>query len=112
MKTLITALAIAAMLAIPAMAKTEHTRATHIHPNHVVSHNSASHNPVTQTNSDCRFAHGETDPDPESVSSFSTTAKPTKAIPPGNPRGVVIDHAAIFLSSRSRFSIAEIRSSA
>jgi hypothetical protein len=70
MKTLITALAVTAMLAIPAVAKTERTRATHIQPNHVVSHNSVSHNPVAQLKastqlkaSHCHFHDGEADPD-------------------------------------------------
>jgi hypothetical protein len=70
MKTLITALAITATLAIPALAKTERTRAAHIQPNHVVSHNSVSHNPVAQLKassgvraSHCRFHEGEADPD-------------------------------------------------
>ena len=51
MKTLITALAVTAILAIPADAKTQRTRATHIQPNHVLSHNSVSHNPVAQLGS-------------------------------------------------------------
>ena len=68
MKTLITVGAITAMLAIPAVAKTEHTRATHT--NHAVSHHSLSHNPAAQLKassqikaSQCRFHEGETDPD-------------------------------------------------
>jgi hypothetical protein len=70
MKTLITALAATAMLAIPAVAKTERARAAHIQPNHIVSHNSVSHNPVAQLNtssqiraSHCHFHDGEADPD-------------------------------------------------
>jgi hypothetical protein len=70
MKTLITALAATAMLAIPAVAKTERTRAAHIQPNHIVSHNSVSHNPVAQLKassqiraSHCHFHDGEADPD-------------------------------------------------
>jgi hypothetical protein len=68
MKTLITALAATAMLAIPAVAKTERTRAAQ--PNHIVSHNSVSHNPVAQLKassqiraSHCHFHDGEADPD-------------------------------------------------
>jgi hypothetical protein len=70
MKTLITALAITAMLAIPAIAKTERTRAAHVQPNHVLSHNSVSHNPAAQLKASsqirasyCHFHDGETDPD-------------------------------------------------
>jgi hypothetical protein len=65
MKTLITALAATAMLAIPAVAKTERARAAHIQPNHIVSHN-----PVAQLTtssqiraSHCHFHDGEADPD-------------------------------------------------
>jgi hypothetical protein len=60
MKTLITALAVTAMLAIPAVAKTERTRAAHIQPNHVVSHNSVSHNPVAQlkASTQLKASHG------------------------------------------------------
>jgi hypothetical protein len=64
MKTLITALAVTAMLAIPAAAKTQRTRAAHIEPNRVVSHNSVSRNPVAQLKASyCRFHDGEADPD-------------------------------------------------
>ena len=69
MRTL-TALAVTAILASSAIAKTERTRAAHIQPNHVLSHNSASHNPVAQLKassqikaSHCRFHEGEADPD-------------------------------------------------
>jgi hypothetical protein len=72
MRTLITALAVTAILAIPAVAKTERTRAVHIQPNHVVSHNSVNHNPVAQLNASsrirasyCHFHDGEADPDPQ-----------------------------------------------
>ena len=67
MKTLITALAVTAMLAIPAVAKTERTRAAaHIQPNRVLSHNSVSRNPVGQLKASyCRFHDGEADPDPQ-----------------------------------------------
>jgi hypothetical protein len=72
MKTLITALAVAVttMLAIPAAAKTERTRAAHVQPNHVLSRNSVSHNPAAELTassqiraSHCRFRDGEADPD-------------------------------------------------
>jgi hypothetical protein len=65
MKTLITALAVTAILATSAVAKTERTRAAHIQHNNGVSHNSVSHNSETQLNASyCRFHNGETDPDP------------------------------------------------
>jgi hypothetical protein len=64
MKTLITVLAVTAMLATSAVAKTERTRAAHIQSNHVMSHNSVSRNPVGQIKaSNCRFHDGEADPD-------------------------------------------------
>jgi hypothetical protein len=61
MKTLITALAVTAILATSAVAKTERTRAAHIQHNNTVSHNS---NSGTMLNHNCRFHDGETDPDP------------------------------------------------
>jgi hypothetical protein len=65
MKTLITALAVTAILATSAVAKTQRTRAAHIaHNNNSVSHNSVNHNSGTMLNHNCRFDHGETDPDP------------------------------------------------
>jgi hypothetical protein len=70
MKTVITALAVTTMLAVPAAAKTERTRAAHVQPNHVLSHNSVSHNPVAELKassqikaSHCHFHDGEADPD-------------------------------------------------
>ena len=79
MKTLITALAVTAMLAIPAVAKTERTRAAaHIQPNRVLSHNSVSRNPVAQFGSFCRFRDGETDPDSGFGSRSCATARNTK----------------------------------
>jgi hypothetical protein len=48
MKTLITALAVTVILAIPADAKTQRTRATHVQPNSSLNHNSVSRNPVAQ----------------------------------------------------------------
>jgi hypothetical protein len=64
MKTLITALAVTVILAMPADAKTQRTRAAHIQPNQVLSRNSVSRNPVAQIKaSHCRFHDGEADPD-------------------------------------------------
>ncbi len=65
MKTLVTALAVTAMLAIPAVAKTERSRAAaQIQPNRIVSHNSVRSNPVGQIKASyCRFHDGEADPD-------------------------------------------------
>jgi hypothetical protein len=63
MKTLITALAVTAILAIPADAKTQRTRAAHIQSNSTLSHNSMSRNPVARFGSYCHFRDGETDPD-------------------------------------------------
>jgi hypothetical protein len=62
MKTLTTAIALTAVLATSAIARTERTRPAHIHVNIVVSH-SVSHNPVAQSDSYCHFHGGETDPD-------------------------------------------------
>ena len=64
MKTLITALAVTAVFATSAVAKTQRTKEVRIQHNNALSHNSVSRNPVTQINSYCRFEHGETDPDP------------------------------------------------
>jgi hypothetical protein len=65
MKTLITitALAVTAILATSAVAKTQRTKGVHVHPSNSVSHNAVRQSP-TQINSYCRFDHGETDPDP------------------------------------------------
>jgi hypothetical protein len=70
MKTLITTLAVTAILAIPAVAKTERMRTAHIQSNHVVSHDSVSHNPAAQLKASsqikasyCHFHDGEADPD-------------------------------------------------
>ncbi len=69
MKTLITALAVTALLAIPAVAK-DRTRAAHIQPNHILQRHSVSQNPAAQIKdssqiraSHCRFHDGEADPD-------------------------------------------------
>ena len=64
MKTLIIALAVTAMLATSAVAKTQRPREVRVQHNNSLSHNSVSRNPVSQINSYCRFEHGETDPDP------------------------------------------------
>jgi len=48
--------------ATSAVAKTQRTKA-HIQPNTSVSHNSASQNSGTQLHHNCRFEHGESDPD-------------------------------------------------
>ena len=63
MKTLITALAVTAILATSAVAKTQRTRAAHIQHNNSVSHNSVS-TLREMLNHNCRFHDGETDPDP------------------------------------------------
>jgi hypothetical protein len=65
MKTLITALAVATILATSAVAKTQRTREVRVQSNNSLSHNSVSRNPVAQSKSYCRFEHGETDPDPK-----------------------------------------------
>ena len=64
MKTLITALAITAILAASAIAKTQRTREVRVQFNNSLSHDSVSRNRVAQSKSYCRFEHGETDPDP------------------------------------------------
>jgi hypothetical protein len=78
MKILITAVAITAMLATSAVAQTPRTKEVRVQPNNSVNrnavspsppnnsvnHNAVSHNPVTYPNSNCRFEHRETDPDP------------------------------------------------
>jgi hypothetical protein len=62
MKTLITALAVTAMLATSAVAKTPRTKEVRVQRNNTVSHNAVTRSP-TQINSYCRFDRGETDPD-------------------------------------------------
>jgi hypothetical protein len=62
MKTLITALAVTAMLATSAVAKTQRTKA-HTQPNKSVSRTAVGHNVGTQLHHNCHFDHGETDPD-------------------------------------------------
>jgi hypothetical protein len=63
MKTLITALAVTAILATPAAAKTQRTKEARIQANSV-SYNSVNRSSGTQLNHNCRFPDGETDPDP------------------------------------------------
>ena len=67
MKTLITVLAVTAILATPAAAKTARHKGGHVHHTNSLSHNAVSHNPVDHINSYCRFGRGETDPDPRIV---------------------------------------------
>ena len=63
MKTLITALALTAILATSAVAKTPRPKEVRVQPNNSVSHNAVSRTP-TGIKSYCRFDRGETDPDP------------------------------------------------
>ena len=62
MRTLITALAVTAMLATSAVAKTPRTKEVRVQRNNTVSHNAVNRSP-TQINSYCHFDRGETDPD-------------------------------------------------
>ena len=62
MKTLITALALTAILATSAVAKTPRSKEVRIQHNNSVTHNAVTRSP-TGINSYCRFDHGETDPD-------------------------------------------------
>ena len=62
MKTLITALALTAILATSAVAKTPRPKEVRVQHNNSVTHNAVTRSP-TQINSSCRFDHGETDPD-------------------------------------------------
>jgi hypothetical protein len=79
MKTLITALAVTAILATSAVAKTQRTREVRIQPNNSLSHNSVSRNPVAQLDdSYCRFHNGIPILTPESVSSLCATVRNTK----------------------------------
>jgi hypothetical protein len=63
MKTLITALALTAILATSAVAKIQRAKEVRVQPNNTASHNAVRRSP-TQINSYCRFDRGETDPDP------------------------------------------------
>jgi hypothetical protein len=60
MKTLLTALAVTAILATSAVAKTQKTRATHSHPTNSVTQTSV----FEPNDSYCRFRHAHNDPDP------------------------------------------------
>jgi hypothetical protein len=59
----ITTLAVTAILATSAVAKTQRTKDAHIPPSNSL-HHSVSRNPVTQFDTYCHFHSGETDPDP------------------------------------------------
>jgi hypothetical protein len=63
MKTLITVLAVTAMLATSAVGKTARTKEVRVQRNNTVSHNAVTRSP-TGINAYCRFDRGETDPDP------------------------------------------------
>jgi hypothetical protein len=64
MKTLITALAVTAILATSAIAKTERTKHVRVQAHNSVGHNnSVSHNPNHINASWCHFRHPESDPD-------------------------------------------------
>jgi hypothetical protein len=63
MKTLVTALAVTAILATSAVAKTPRHKEVRVQPNNSLSHNAVSRNP-RGINLYCRFDRGETDPDP------------------------------------------------
>jgi hypothetical protein len=63
MKILITALAVTAILATSAVAKTQRTKDAHLLPSSSL-HHTVSHNPVAQFDTYCHFHSGETDPDP------------------------------------------------
>jgi hypothetical protein len=63
MKTVITALALTAILATSAVAKTPRPKEVRVQHNTFVSHNAVSRSP-RGINLYCRFDRGETDPDP------------------------------------------------
>jgi len=63
MRTLITALALAAILATSAVAKTPRPKEVRVQHNTFLSHNAVNRS-STQIKSNCRFDRGETDPDP------------------------------------------------
>ena len=62
MKTLITALALTAILATSAVAKTPRPKEVRVQHNNSVTHKAVTRSP-TGINSYCRFDHRETDPD-------------------------------------------------
>jgi len=61
-KTLITALALTAILATSVVAKTPRQKEVRVQPYNSVSRNAVTRSPA-QLNSYCRFDRGETDPD-------------------------------------------------
>jgi hypothetical protein len=63
MKTLITALAVTAILATSAVAKPPRPKEVRVQHNTFLSHNAVNRS-STQIKSNCRFDRGETDPDP------------------------------------------------
>ena len=66
MKTLITALAVTAILATSAAAQTRRTKEVRVQHNNSLSRNAVSHNPANEIKaSHCHFRHGEADPDPQ-----------------------------------------------
>ena len=62
MKTLITALAVTAILATSSVAKTPRPKEVRVQHNNSVTHNAVTRS-TTGINSYCRFDHRETDPD-------------------------------------------------
>jgi hypothetical protein len=60
MKTLLTALAVTAILATSAVAKTQKTKATRVQPNHAQVQTSA----IQHNDALCDFHYPQTDPDP------------------------------------------------
>jgi hypothetical protein len=68
MKTLITALAVTAIVATSAAAQTPRNRhkEVHVRHNNTLSRNATSHDSTNQIKaSHCQFHHGEADPDPQ-----------------------------------------------
>ena len=64
MKTLITLLAVTAILATSADAQTRRTKEVHIQKNNSLSRNSVSGNPANRVKAaHCHFRHREADPD-------------------------------------------------
>ena len=78
MKTLITALAVTAILATSAVAKTQRPKEVRVQANNSLSHNAVRRSP-TQINSYCRFEHGRPILIPESVSSLRATVENTNS---------------------------------
>ena len=68
MKTMITALAVTAILTSSVVAQTARNRNKEVRVQHnsLLSRNAVSRNPLTQIKaSHCHFHHGEADPDPK-----------------------------------------------